>query len=78
MVQHKIQSDDGPLDLRLDKVPKILKPLVKEWAPLGFVVSFKLETDESLLLPKARQSLSMYGHQIVIGNILETRYVAAL
>ncbi|KAJ3226424.1 hypothetical protein HK099_004877 [Clydaea vesicula] len=73
MVEHKIQSDDGPLDLRLDKVPKILSPLVKEWAPNSFVVSFKLETDESILVKKSKKSLKTYGHHIVIGNILTTR-----
>ncbi|KAJ3091031.1 hypothetical protein HK102_001902 [Quaeritorhiza haematococci] len=73
MVEHKIQSDDGNLALQLDKVPKIIKPLVKEWAPSAFVVSFKLETDPSLLLKKAHASLDRYGHQIVIGNILNTR-----
>jgi phosphopantothenoylcysteine synthetase/decarboxylase len=74
-VQHKIQSSDGGLSLTLAKVPKILKPLVREWTPRGFVVSFKLETDEALLKGKALRSLETYGHQIVIGNILSTRYV---
>jgi phosphopantothenate-cysteine ligase len=33
----------------------------------------QLETDEKLLVPKARQALEKYGHQIVIGNMLTTR-----
>jgi phosphopantothenate-cysteine ligase len=73
IVEHKIQSSDGGLCLTLAKVPKILKPLVREWAPRGLVVSFKLETDDALLGAKARGSLEVYGHQIVIGNILATR-----
>jgi phosphopantothenate-cysteine ligase len=57
----------------MDQVPKILKPMVAEWTPEGFVVSFKLETDQSLLIPKARISLERYGHQVVIGNELHRR-----
>ena len=34
---------------------------------------FQLETNESLLIPKSRAALSRYGHQIVVGNVLNTR-----
>lgn len=51
---HKIQSADGPLALNLSKVPKMLGVLRGTWAPGAFVVSFKLETDESILLSKVR------------------------
>lgn len=89
----------------MDQVPKILKPMVDEWTPEGFVVSFKvsavagtpsqgpplckrvtlifvtpacrhtgqLETDPTILIPKARVSLERYGHQVVIGNDLNRR-----
>ncbi|KAI9208083.1 DNA/pantothenate metabolism flavoprotein [Polychytrium aggregatum] len=73
MVEHKIQSSGGGLSLELEQVPKIIRPLVKEWAPEGFIISFKLETDPSLLSEKATKSLNTYGHQVVIGNILTTR-----
>ncbi|KAF9226013.1 DFP-domain-containing protein [Gyrodon lividus] len=73
MSEHKIQSGKGSLHIEMDQVPKILKPMVSEWAPGGFVVSFKLETDQSLLIPKARQALERYGHQVVIGNDLHHR-----
>ncbi|KAF9239850.1 phosphopantothenate-cysteine ligase [Melanogaster broomeanus] len=73
MSEHKIQSGKGSLQLEMDQVPKILKPMVSEWAPRGFVVSFKLETDEALLIPKACQALERYGHQVVIGNDLHHR-----
>ncbi|KAG0067974.1 hypothetical protein BGZ93_008946 [Podila epicladia] len=73
MSEHKIQSGDGLLNLTMDQVPKILKPLVNDWTPKAFIVSFKLETDEALLPMKSRQALKRYGHQIVIGNILTTR-----
>ncbi|KAG1049378.1 hypothetical protein G6F46_007041 [Rhizopus delemar] len=58
MVEHKIQSSDGGLTLTLDQVPKFLKPLVSNWAAK---------------VPKARQALTRYGHQVVIGNMLATR-----
>ncbi|KFH62818.1 hypothetical protein MVEG_11344 [Podila verticillata NRRL 6337] len=73
MSEHKIQSGDGLLNLTMDQVPKILKPLVNDWTPKAFIVSFKLETDEELLPLKSRQALKRYGHQIVIGNLLTTR-----
>ncbi|ORE07833.1 DFP-domain-containing protein [Rhizopus microsporus var. microsporus] len=73
MSEHKIQSSEGALTLTLDQVPKFLKPLVSNWAAKGLIVSFKLETEASLLVPKARQALTRYGHQVVIGNMLTTR-----
>jgi phosphopantothenate-cysteine ligase len=71
--EHKIQSGKGSLLIEMDQVPKILKPMVSEWAPTGFIVSFKLETDPNLLIPKARSALDRYGHQVVIGNDLNNR-----
>jgi len=71
--EHKIQSGKGSLHIEMDQVPKILKPMVDEWTPGGFIVSFKLETDQDLLLPKACQALERYGHQVVIGNDLHRR-----
>ncbi|KIO16266.1 hypothetical protein M407DRAFT_247026 [Tulasnella calospora MUT 4182] len=73
MVEHKIQSGEGNLQLEMDQVPKILKPLVSQWTREGFIVSFKLETDPALLIPKARGALERYGHQVVIANDLHRR-----
>ncbi|EIM88836.1 DFP-domain-containing protein [Stereum hirsutum FP-91666 SS1] len=73
MSEHKIQSGKGSLLIEMDQVPKILKPMVDEWTRDGFIVSFKLETDPNLLIPKARGALERYGHQIVIGNDLNRR-----
>lgn len=73
MVQHKIQSANGGLHLDLDQVPKILKPLVEEWALNAFTVSFKLETDSSILTSKSKGALTRYGHNIVVANLLHTR-----
>ncbi|KAF7303170.1 Phosphopantothenate-cysteine ligase [Mycena kentingensis (nom. inval.)] len=76
MSEHKIQSGKGSLHIEMDQVPKILKPMVEEWTRDGYIVSFKarsLETDDHLLIPKARAALNRYGHQVVIGNELHTR-----
>jgi phosphopantothenate-cysteine ligase len=72
---HKIQSGSaGQLTLHLAKAPKVLQALVEHaWAPRAFICSFKLETDEALLIPKAKHALKTYGHQCVVANILERR-----
>jgi hypothetical protein len=36
----------------LGQVPKMIGVLRQEWAPAAFVVSFKLETDEAILVSK--------------------------
>ena len=68
---HQIKSKKLIVDL--DPVPKFLKRLVDGWAPEGMIVSFKLETDPSLLVAKAQQALERYSHHLVIGNLLSTR-----
>ena len=40
--EHKIQSSDGPLNLKLQMVPKMLGPLTCNWIPKAFIVSFKV------------------------------------
>lgn len=37
------------------------------------ILNEQLETEQSLLVPKARAALARYGHQIVIGNDLHKR-----
>lgn len=87
--QHKIQSQeanqdlnedgnssttvDGKLIVNLDPVPKFLRRLVESWATQAMIISFKLETDNNLLIKKATQALDRYNHQLVIGNLLQTR-----
>ena len=51
----------------------MLRPLVSQWAQKCFVVSFKLETDPKILTQKSITALEKYGHDLVIGNILDTR-----
>lgn len=72
MSEHKISSDTQ-LSLTFHLVPKVLKPLVVLWVPRAFVISFKLETNESILLDKARGALDNYKHHWVIANDLNTR-----
>ncbi|XP_074027702.1 phosphopantothenoylcysteine synthetase [Leptinotarsa decemlineata] len=70
---HKIQSASGVPNIQLQLAPKMLAPLVSLWVPHAFVVSFKLETDENILISKARGALTKYKHALVIGNLLQTR-----
>jgi phosphopantothenate-cysteine ligase len=73
MAEHKVQSNQGGMELSMQQVPKVLGVLVKEWVPRACTVSFKLETDVDLLIPKAKASLARYGHQLVIANMLHDR-----
>ena len=49
-------------------MPKVLSCLNPH--PLKRVVTFKLETDESLLEVKVRQAMERYGVHLVVGNLL--------
>ncbi|XP_026727174.1 phosphopantothenate--cysteine ligase [Trichoplusia ni] len=71
---HKMQSAGGAPIIQLHLVPKMLAPLVNLWVPEAYVVSFKLETDENLLIPKARLALEKYKHKMVVANLLQTRH----
>ncbi|XP_062518803.1 phosphopantothenate--cysteine ligase-like isoform X2 [Corticium candelabrum] len=73
MAKHKIRSSNGPLELKLQQTPKLLSPLVKDWATDAFVVSFKLETNKDIIAACAREALDKYKHQVVISNVLATR-----
>lgn len=72
MAEHKIQSTDT-LKLELFQVPKMLGKLRNEWAPDAFMISFKLETDHSLVVPKARKAINNYGVHLVVANELHSR-----
>jgi phosphopantothenate-cysteine ligase len=67
------RTEGKSLVIDLEPVPKFLKQLVDGWAPEAMIVSFKLETDPSLLVKKAQYSLNKYSHHLVIGNLLNTR-----
>lgn len=65
---HKIQSGGAAPNIQLQLVPKLLAPLVSLWVPHAFVVSFKLETDENILITKARDALKKYKHKVCVGK----------
>jgi len=74
MPEHKIQSSDGSLSLTLRPTPKCLGKVKEEWCPRAFVVSFKLETDQAILMHKASGAINKYGVDVVVANELHTRY----
>lgn len=67
------RTEGRSLIIDLEPVPKFLKSLVDGWAPEAMIVSFKLETDPSILVDKAQHALKKYQHHLVIGNLLNTR-----
>ncbi|KAL0728742.1 hypothetical protein Bca4012_024835 [Brassica carinata] len=73
MVEHKIESGSGPLDIRLAQVPKMLSVLRTSWASKAFCISFKLETDSKILIEKATKALQKYRVHAVVANELSTR-----
>ena len=73
MHEHKIQSRDENMRLDLKRVPKCLGLLTQCWAPNAYVVSFKLETDEALVVGKAQRAIHDYGVHLVVANQLQTR-----
>lgn len=75
MDEHKIQSTEvKALDLHLEPVPKMLGALKRDWASNAFCVSFKLETDEAILIDKARGAIAKYAVDLVVANELHSRY----
>ncbi|XP_060235677.1 phosphopantothenate--cysteine ligase isoform X3 [Meriones unguiculatus] len=60
------------VEITMKMVPKMLSPLVKDWAPTAFIVSFKLETDPNIVINRARNALEVYQHQVVVANTLES------
>jgi hypothetical protein len=73
MAEHKIQSNDGALHLTLHRVPKALGALRRHWAPDALAVSFKLETDEALLIKKSARAIADHGVHVVVANELHSR-----
>ncbi len=72
MATHKIQSrESSSLSLELASVPKVLGCL-QSTCPLKRVVSFKLETEPSLLTAKVIQSFEKYQMHLVVGNLLSS------
>ena len=70
----KIQSNTSGLTLSLQPTPKMLGHFKSNWCPEALVVGFKLETNPELLTRKCFDSLKDYSLDLVVGNILDTRY----
>lgn len=68
---HKIQSG-GTLDLKLEPVPKKYD-VKKTWNPNTVLVSFKLETDSSILEQKAKKHMKDFDGDMVVANELKSR-----
>lgn len=60
--------------IALHLVPKILQAITHVWAPNAYIVSFKLETDNTILEQKSKSALSKYNHQVryYSSNIIHT------
>mmetsp|Transcript_26824 Transcript_26824/g.30702 ORF Transcript_26824/g.30702 Transcript_26824/m.30702 type:complete len:772 (-) Transcript_26824:292-2607(-) len=69
-----MDSSTNELTIKMKPVPKVIPLIREEWAPHAFCISFKLETDESILFQKAKMAMNKYDVHMVIGNVLETRY----
>ena len=72
--KHKIQSSQEILTISLEPVKKEIYKIKSEWNPSAFVVSFKLETDEDLLIKKSKAALEKTKSDFVVANLLQTRY----
>lgn len=67
-------GSNNTLTLTLYPVPKVIPKLREEWCPNAFVISFKLETDSTILCQKAVMAMERNKVHLVIGNELATRY----
>jgi phosphopantothenate---cysteine ligase (ATP) len=65
----QMQSNQVPT-IELALVPKMIAPLASLWIPRAYVITFKLETDENLLIPKSRVSLQHYKHDVSMISVL--------
>ena len=73
-IQENKISGNEPFDIRLHPVPKILGDFKKKFPELK-LVTFKLETEGvETLERKMRKAVEAYKVDLVVGNILETRY----
>jgi phosphopantothenate---cysteine ligase (ATP) len=72
--EHKIQSTEDDLIIKLQPVNKEIFKIKSEWNPSTFLISFKLETDEDLLISKAKKAILKGKSDYVVANLLQTRY----
>ena len=68
----KIDSSVALSQIKLEPVVKVITKVTRTWAPNVTTISFKLETDESLIVRKAAKYFDQ-GVGAVIGNELHSR-----
>ena len=75
---HKIQSNalemSGNLFANFSSTPKMLRMCRDIWAPEAFCVSFKLETDQSIIEKKTLAAMRKYNMHCIVANELNKRY----
>ena len=75
LAENKIQSQgETTLTLELQSVRKEIYKIKEEWNTNAFVVTFKLETDKDILITKAFNGIKKSKGDLVIANLLQTRY----
>jgi hypothetical protein len=65
------------LHLTLEKTPKMLGCLRREWAPSCFIVSFKLETDDQILVHKVSYLMELLPHEssfLCLGILFQPKF----
>jgi len=55
-------------------VKKEIHRIKDEWSPKSFLITFKLETDEEILIKKSLKSIERAKSDFVVANLLQTRY----
>jgi phosphopantothenate-cysteine ligase len=72
----KITADDthSTFHLQLYPVPKCVGLVRQVWAPHAFCITFKLETDDTILVDKAKLAMEKNQVDMVIGNTLSSRH----
>ena len=78
LASHKIQSNaletSGNLFANFSSTPKMLKMCRDVWSPNAFCVSFKLETDASIIEQKTLSAMEKYNMHCIVANELDKRY----
>jgi phosphopantothenoylcysteine synthetase/decarboxylase len=69
----KVKSDEPELWLRLERTPKLVDSLRRDWGFVGVLVKFKLEVGvgEDRLLEIAERSRRQSGADLMVANTLE-------
>ena len=76
IIENKIQSNENKngLNIHLKNVNKEIFKIKDEWNKNCFLITFKLETDKNILFDKANKSIIKTKSDLIIANLLQTRY----